>query len=195
MITDFFEKYRKKNSHIRKTIGILGAEHGVGTSFISLALANYVIERNVNVAVINYTNKEKYEKEDVKCFLEGLSIPVYKREEIREVFTNDEIDIIIYDFGKLDRENNELLAEFERCYKKMIITIPSVFKRSSINNIIHYNETYSDFKAIANMTKEEIAFILRKELKELNISYFPNLTDITDSEGMETFGRELFYEF
>lgn len=195
MIKDFFQKFKRENSHVKKTIGILGAENGVGTSFISLAIANYATERNVKVAVINYSDKEKYEKEDVKFCLESLNISVYKKEEIRVAFADDEYDIIIYDFGKLNRQDNELLAEFERCYRKMIVTIPSIFKRSSINNVLHYSEIYNDFKTILNMTEEGIAFDIKKELKELDIISLPSLADITDSEGMESFSRKLFYEF
>ena len=119
----------------------------------------------------------------------------YRKEKVREVFINNEYDIVIYDFGNLDRENNELLGEFERCYKKLIVTVPSIFKRSSINNILHYSENYSDFKTILNMTEDEVAFILKKELKELDIINFPSLTDITDENLMDSFGREIFYEF
>lgn len=195
MIIDFFKKNRRKDAHMKKTIGLMGADAGVGTSFIALSIANYVKERDVNVAIINYSNKEKYERIDVKMILDELSIQVYSKENIREAFNDEEVELVIYDFGKLNRENNELLTEFERCYKKFIVTVPTIFKRNSINNILHYNATYSEFSTVFNMTDEETFFFIKKNFKDLHPVNFPCISDFIDVEGMEEFAKELFYEF
>lgn len=197
MIGSILSKHRKRDAHIStKTIGVMGSGEGVGCSFIALSIAMQMKERLLNVAIVNYRNKKKYDLASGN--IDDLGIPVFSKEELREAFTGD-FEVVVYDFGVLDRENNELLSEFERCYRKYLVTVPSIFKRNTVNNVIHYYTGYKNFTTVFNLTNEEIAPSIKKEIRSFakieDIIIFPPITDVMHIDEMQVFAKELFYEF
>lgn len=197
MISSILSKHRKRDAHIStKTIGVMGAGEGVGCSFIALSIAMQMKIRVPNVAIVNYRNKKKYELASEN--INDLGIPVFSKEELREAFAGD-FEVVVYDFGVLDREDNELLSEFERCYRKYLVTVPSIFKRNTVNNVIHYYSGYKNFTTVFNLTNEEIAPSIKKEIRSFakieDIIIFPPITDVMHIDEMQVFAKELLYEF
>lgn len=197
MIKNFISRYKDKNAHIStKTIGVMGAGEGVGCSFIALSIAMQMKIRVPNVAIVNYRNKKKYDLASEN--INDLGIPVFSKEELREAFAGD-FEVVVYDFGVLDREDNELLSEFERCYRKYLVTVPSIFKRNTVNNVIHYYSGYKNFTTVFNLTNEEIAPSIKKEIRSFakieDIIIFPPITDVMHIDEMQVFAKELLYEF
>lgn len=166
-----------KNTSKAKTIAIIGSEEGVGASYISLAMANLFNNLKVKVAVINYSDKEKYDYQDVKDTLNSLSIPVYKRQEIsKEV--EDYYEVLIKDFSYKELDTKESIDDFNESNERFFVVIPSTFKRKGFNRVLWEKEKY-DFKTIINLIDEETFNAIKGQFKnELELIRFPFVSDI-----------------
>lgn len=164
-------------SNTSSEIAVFGGENGVGTTYCCIKLAQDILStrKNVSVGYYQYSQKEK------ELSIINHSISQGKISDRFNVYENTpdgilkaykENEIVIVDFGYLDKADKELLMNITKIRgDKYMVVNDSFNKITSINNAISYSE-YEDFKTIFNMYDSNQLIKLQKEFKELNIIIF-----------------------
>ena len=164
-------------SNTSSEIAVFGGENGVGTTYCCIKLAKDILStrKNVSVGYYQYSQKEK------ELSIINHSISQGKISDRFNVYENTpdgilkaykENEIVIVDFGYLDKTDKELLMNITKIRgDKYMVVNDSFNKITSINNAISYSE-YEDFKTIFNMYDSNQLINLQKEFKELNIIIF-----------------------
>ena len=143
-------------SNTSSEIAVFGGENGVGTTYCCIKLAQDILStrKNVSVGYYQYSQKEK------ELSIINHSISQGKISDRFNVYENTpdgilkaykENEIVIVDFGYLDKADKELLMNITKIRgDKYMVVNDSFNKITSINNAISYSE-YEDFKTIFNM--------------------------------------------
>ncbi len=164
-------------SNTSSEIAVFGGENGVGTTYCCIKLAQDILStrKNASVGYYQYSQKEK------ELSIINHSISQGKISDRFNVYENTpdgilkaykENEIVIVDFGYLDKADKELLMNITKIRGDKYMVVNNSFNKiTSINNAISYSE-YEDFKTIFNMYDSNQLIKLQKEFKELNIIIF-----------------------
>lgn len=164
-------------SNTSSEIAVFGGENGVGTTYCCIKLAQDILStrKNVSVGYYQYSQKEK-ELSIIKHSISQGKISdrfnVYENTPDGILKAYKENEIVIVDFGYLDKADKELLMNITKIRGDKYMVVNNSFNKiTSINNAISYSE-YEDFKTIFNMYDSNQLIKLQKEFKELNIIIF-----------------------
>lgn len=142
----------------RQEIGFIGALRGVGTTFAAFYYAKQCAAEKQNVSLVLRDPIEAKVLADLDKYVD-----VFEMEDLRSALKND---IVVYDFGVMDRADMQLIRDFERCNKRYVVACMSPFKKHGLNNVLQYvNETTLDFTVLFNFTAEEEVKALQKTFK------------------------------
>lgn len=164
-------------SNTSSEIAVFGGENGVGTTYCCIKLAQDILStrKNASVGYYQYSQKEK-ELSIIKHSISQGKISdrfnVYENTPDGILKAYKENEIVIVDFGYLDKADKELLMNITKIRGDKYMVVNNSFNKiTSINNAISYSE-YEDFKTIFNMYDSNQLIKLQKEFKELNILIF-----------------------
>lgn len=164
-------------SNTSSEIAVFGGENGVGTTYCCIKLAQDILStrKNASVGYYQYSQKEK-ELSIIKHSISQGKISdrfnVYENTPDGILKAYKENEIVIVDFGYLDKADKELLMNITKIRGDKYMVVNNSFNKiTSINNAISYSE-YEDFKTIFNMYDSNQLIKLQKEFKELNIIIF-----------------------
>ena len=164
-------------SNTSSEIAVFGGENGVGTTYCCIKLAQDILStrKNASVGYYQYSQKEK-ELSIIKHSISQGKISdrfnVYENTPDGILKAYKENEIVIVDFGYLDKADKELLMNITKIRGDKYMVVNNSFNKiTSINNAISYSE-YEDFKTIFNIYDSNQLIKLQKEFKELNILIF-----------------------
>ncbi len=142
----------------RQEIGFIGTLRGVGTTFAAFYYAVQCASSKQKISLVLSDEIEARVLQDVH-----KNIEVYPMAEMRSALAND---IIVYDFGVLDRSDHLLIKDFERCSKRYIVASIAPHKKYGINTALQYaDETTLNFTVLFNFVDDEQFKAIKKKFK------------------------------
>ncbi len=142
----------------RQEIGFIGALRGVGTTFAAFYYALQCVGAKQKISLIL---RDEIEARVLRDF--HKNIEVFVMADMRAAWHND---IIVYDFGVLDRGNQSMMKEFERCTKRYVVASISPIKKYGINAALQYaDETTLDFTVLFNLAEDNQLKEIKKTFK------------------------------
>lgn len=150
-------------------IAVAGGLKGVGTTYCCFKIADFY-SKNITIGYYQY-NQNDIELSIIKESQEkgyiSDNITIYDNDQKLTAYRQN--DIVIVDFGFLDKTDKNLLLDFERANEKYIVVNTSLNTFTSVNSVINYSQENKAFKTIFNFTNHTNLISLQKEFKELDI--------------------------
>lgn len=154
-----------------QTIAVAGADKSVGTTYASFRIAsNY---KNTKIGYFQYQENDIEISILKKALEEGYisnNISIYENKN--QLLAFQENDLIIIDYGHIQKENSEMLIDFLKANQKYVVVNTSFNKSTSINNAIQINSSGKDIVTIFNLTDERDHIKIQREFKDLNVLCF-----------------------
>lgn len=151
---------------MKKTVGVLGSDRGVGVTQLCIALANFIsLESGRKVQLLDVSGTGQLARVPTASngTLFGVKyIPDVERKQI-PLLMNGYYDYMILDFGS-DRAKN--YTEFLRCTKKIAVGSFCLWKRRAYDDLMQFikNETgYTDWEFCELFGKKEDKKEFRKK--------------------------------
>lgn len=150
-------------------IAVAGGLKGVGTTYCCFKIADFY-SKNITIGYYQY-NQNDIELSIIKESQEkgyiSDNITIYDNDQKLTAYRQN--DIVIVDFGFLDKTDKNLLLDFERANEKYIVVNTSLNTFTSVNSAINYSQENKAFKTIFNFTDQANLISIQKEFKELDI--------------------------
>ncbi|WP_455089288.1 hypothetical protein [Peptoanaerobacter stomatis] len=152
-------------------IAVAGGLQGVGTTYCSFKIAHsypklrigYIqyCEKELEISILKDAQSNGYINDNITIYSYNERLDAYKQN-----------DLVIVDYGYFDKNDKQLMVDFERANNKYFVVNFSFNKFTSINNALNYAEDSNKFITIFNMYDESNLIQLQKKFKELNIMVF-----------------------